>query len=82
MESTHLCDKRLKDMLKCMGTTESICYRNHTNIALISAGTGVCSYVDWDFFVQLSEYYTPLKPAPLFLHPAHTYTYFSVTVTH
>jgi hypothetical protein len=39
-----------------MVTTESICYRNQ--IAHISAGSGFCSYVDWDFFVQLSEYYT------------------------
>jgi hypothetical protein len=31
-----LCDKKLKDVLKCMRTTENI-YRNHRNIARISA---------------------------------------------
>jgi hypothetical protein len=33
-----LCDKKLKDMLECMRTTENIS-RNHMNIARISAGS-------------------------------------------
>jgi hypothetical protein len=52
-----------------MGTTWSICCRDHTKIAHISAGTGFWTYVDWDVFAHLSEYYTPLKPVTLFLTP-------------
>jgi hypothetical protein len=39
------------------------------NIAYISAGIGSWTYVDRDFFVHLSEYYSPLKLVTLFFKP-------------
>jgi hypothetical protein len=49
-----------------MGSIESICCRDHTNIAHISAGIFLWTYVDWDLFAHLSEYYTPLKSVNIF----------------
>jgi hypothetical protein len=37
---TPINDLELEVVLKCMGTTYSICYRDHTNIAHITAGMG------------------------------------------
>jgi hypothetical protein len=37
-----------------MGATGSICCRDHQNISRISAISGFCTYVDWDFFAHLS----------------------------
>jgi hypothetical protein len=37
---TPLCNEELKVVLKCVGTTQSICCRDHTNIGHISAGIG------------------------------------------
>jgi hypothetical protein len=36
------------------------------NITHVSAGTGFWTYVDWDIFAHLSDYYTPLKPVTIF----------------
>jgi hypothetical protein len=36
------------------------------NITHISADTDFWTYADWDCFVYLSEYYTPLNPVTLF----------------
>jgi hypothetical protein len=44
----------------------SICCRDHTNITNISAGTGFWTYVDWELFTHLSEYYAPLNLVPSF----------------
>jgi hypothetical protein len=54
-ECASLCDEELKGVLKCMGTTQSICCRDHTYIAHISADIGFWTYVDWDIFAHLSE---------------------------
>jgi hypothetical protein len=35
-------------------------------LTLTSAGTGFWTYVEWDFFAHLNEYYTPLKPITIF----------------
>jgi hypothetical protein len=51
-------------MLKCMCIIENICCRNHINIAHISADTGFWTYVDRELFINLSEYFSPLKPVP------------------
>jgi hypothetical protein len=51
-----LCDEELKVVFKGMGTTYSICCQDRMNIAHISVGTGFWTYVDWGFFVHLSEY--------------------------
>jgi hypothetical protein len=66
-QSAHLRDEELQVVLNCMGTTQSICCRDHTNMA-VSAGTGFCTYVDWDLFAHLGEYYTPLKPVTPFFN--------------
>jgi hypothetical protein len=39
--------------------THRTCCTDHTHIAHISVGTDFWTYVDWDSFAQLSEYYTP-----------------------
>jgi hypothetical protein len=65
MECAPLCSEKVKDALNCMGTTDSICYRNHTNIACISGSAGLWTYIDWDFFGQLSKHSTPLKTVTL-----------------
>jgi hypothetical protein len=57
---------------KYTGTTHSTCRRDHTNIAHISASTGFWTYVDWEFFAHLSEYYTFLK-LWAFFYTLHTY---------
>jgi hypothetical protein len=38
-----------KIVLKCMGTTQIICCRDHMNIAYSSAGNAFWAYIDWDF---------------------------------
>jgi hypothetical protein len=47
-ECAPLCDKELKVVLKCVGTTRSICCGDHTNIAHISAGIHYSTYVKPD----------------------------------
>jgi hypothetical protein len=58
--------KELEVMSKFMGTTHITRWRYHTNIFYNSAGAGISTYVDWDIFAHLSEYYTPLKRLILF----------------
>jgi hypothetical protein len=48
-ECAPLSDEELKVVLKCMGTTWSICCRDHANVSYISAGIGFWTYVEWDF---------------------------------
>jgi hypothetical protein len=60
-ECAPLYDEELMVLLKHMGTTQSICCRDHTNITHTSVGTGLWIYVDLDIFAHLSKYYTPLK---------------------
>jgi hypothetical protein len=64
-----LCEEKLKVVLECMGTKRSICCRDDTNFARISAGIGFWTYVDWAFYAHLNEYCTPLKPVTLFFNP-------------
>jgi hypothetical protein len=55
--------------LLLMHTAILQCYpsiQSNAELAHVSAGTGFWTYVDWDFFAHLSEYYTPLKPVTLF----------------
>jgi hypothetical protein len=53
--------------MKCLGTTQSICCRDHTNIAHVSTGTGFGTYVDWDFLLICVLY--PLEACKSFLMP-------------
>jgi hypothetical protein len=48
---------------------QSICCGDNAKITHISADTGVCRYVDQDFFDHLSECYTTLKPVTLYSIP-------------
>jgi hypothetical protein len=52
---------------KMHGNHQIICCRDHTNFTHTSAGIGFWTYVDWDRFAHLSEYYTLLKPVTLLL---------------
>jgi hypothetical protein len=45
-------DEELRAVLKCMGTTRSICFRDHTIIAHISRDIDFCTYVDKDYFAS------------------------------
>jgi hypothetical protein len=51
----HLCEAKSWKLLKCIGTTQSMRCRDHKNIAHVSADIGLWTYVDWDFFVNLSS---------------------------
>jgi hypothetical protein len=51
-----------------MGTTQSICCRD-TIIAHISEGISFQTYVDWDRFAHLKEYYASYKPVTLLQQP-------------
>jgi hypothetical protein len=48
---TSLYNEELEVVLKCMGATYSICCRDHTNIAHISAGMDIWTYVDWEYLL-------------------------------
>jgi hypothetical protein len=76
-ECAPLCDKGLKVVLKCVGTTYSICYRDHTNIAFISAGVVFWTYVyvEWDFLAYLSEHCAHLKPLTIFKHSVYWFNW-------
>jgi hypothetical protein len=50
-ECAPLCDKELKVLLNCMGTTQSISCRDHMNVAHISADIVLWTYVDWEFLL-------------------------------
>jgi hypothetical protein len=43
--------QRVKVMLKCRGTIQSIGCRYHMTITCIPAGTGFWTYVDWEFLL-------------------------------
>jgi hypothetical protein len=47
----NLHDDEMKVVLKYMRTMQSICCRDHMNIAHISAGIGFWTYVDWDILL-------------------------------
>lgn len=57
--------KSWKVELTCMGTTQNICCRDNLKITHITAGIGFCTYVDWEFFAPLSEYYKTWKSITL-----------------
>jgi hypothetical protein len=46
-----LYDEELKVVLKCMGTTKSICCEDHLNISHISAATGFWTFVGEKFLL-------------------------------
>jgi hypothetical protein len=55
--------------LLCAKTSGKMCcnaWELHTNIAHIAACTGFRTYVDWELFAHVSEFYNALKPVTLF----------------
>jgi hypothetical protein len=70
VHSTHEKNK-WKFVLSCMGTTQSICCWDNLKITHIAAGIGFCTYVDWEFFAHMSEYYKTWKSVtpPYYQYP-------------
>jgi hypothetical protein len=65
-QTAPLCDEELNIVMQFMGTTCSICCREHRRITHIPAETGFWTYVEWGSFTHLSEYFAPLNPEALF----------------
>jgi hypothetical protein len=55
-------------VLICMGTRQSICCRDNTNVTLIAPGIGIWTCDDWKFFVHLSAYYIIFNVCNLFFN--------------
>jgi hypothetical protein len=57
---SFLCEEELKAVLACMGTTQSICWRDNTKINLTQQAL-VFGHMLTGTVLLLSEYYTALK---------------------